>query len=242
MFNNSGISLFKALMIIISTVVMPISGKGQDKLYPPSVEIEDNSLYKFIIELTLAVGKKDSAFIIHHMTSDMMNSFGGDGGINEFREYWHNLEADSDFWPLAERLLKLGGGKYLSSTRQYSIPYSYSVWDSLSQNYDPFTHSTIIGNGVNVRDSPNINTSTIIGQLSYDVVINDWDKTANSKKEHQVIEKSYTGSYQWEYVCTLDNSICGYVYWKYIQSPIDYRMGFIKVDNDWKISFLVAGD
>lgn len=224
------------------TIMISNYGIGQTKLYPPTVKINDHSLYKFIIELTLAIGKKDSAFVTHHMTSNMMNSFGGDGGIDEFREYWNNLDTNSDFWPLAERFLKIGGGKYVPGSDQYVVPYSFSDWDTLNETYDPFTHSIIIGKNVNVRNSPNITNSSIIGQLSYDVVRNDWEKTASSVNEHQVIEENYTGSYQWEYICTLDGDICGYINWKYIMSPLDYRLGFVKVDNKWKISFLVGGD
>ncbi|MEM8897963.1 MAG: hypothetical protein AAGC85_07650, partial [Bacteroidota bacterium] len=54
---------------------------GQPKFTPPSQEISDPELKQFLEALEQAIKRKDKEFILENMSSNMMNSFGGDGGI-----------------------------------------------------------------------------------------------------------------------------------------------------------------
>ena len=215
---------------------------SQERLYPPTVEISDNSLWKFLTELTLAVGKRDEAFITNHLSPKIINSFGGNGGIDEFLAKWKLGDKDSRFWGIVERLLTLGGSKYIENSNTYSIPYIYTDWNKLENNYDGFFHSLIVGNNVNVRDAPNIRTSKVLGQFSHEVVKLPANKSFETRDQHQHIDPNPMGGYSWQYVCSLNDELCGFVYWKYVVSPIGYRMGFEKINGKWLIIFLVAGD
>lgn len=231
------------ITLTVLTLLFTVISQGQTTLFPPTVDISDYTLSKFMTELTLAVGKKDKKFIIEHMSPKMLNSFGGNGGIEEFKEFWKwGNEEDSKFWKIAERLLILGGSKYIEGSNSYAIPFVYTDWSKLVNNYDAFEHSLIVGTEVNVRDTPNIATSKILGQLNYDIVKRPGNKSYETRDEHQVIEPNFMGGYSWEYICRLDDKLCGFVYWKYVISPIGYRMGFIKKNEKWMIKFLVAGD
>ena len=147
-------------------------------------------------------------------------------------------DPNSRFWLVVERLLILGGGKYEEGSNEYYLPFVFINWG----DYDSYEYSLITGTNVNVRDKPNLTHSKIIGQLSYDIVKEDWVKTQETQDQHQLIKKNYMRSYSWEYVCTLDKSLCGFVYWEYVTSPIDYRMGLVKEKGKWMIRFLLAGD
>ncbi len=215
---------------------------SQPKMYPPTAEISDYTLSKFLTEFTLAVGKKDKSWILENMSSSMTNSWGGEGGIEEFKEYWNFDDPKSRFWKVAEHLLILGGSKYHKESNSYWLPYTFTDWDKLKGNYEPYEHSLITGTKVNVRNEPNITTSKVVAQLNYDIVQLPINKSYETKDQHQEIEPNYMGGLSWEYICTLDNKICGFVYWKFVTSPIGYRLGLTKTNSQWKITHLVAGD
>ena len=81
--------LFLLILFVTGTTL------AQGKLTPYDNVSLPAGLEEFIVNLENAVDQKDKKFIINHMSANMMNSFGGDGGINEFKEYWN---WDSDSW------------------------------------------------------------------------------------------------------------------------------------------------
>lgn len=216
-----------ALVLLLCLSAWKIS--AQDILQPPRIEISDHSLSKFLTELTLAVGKKDKDFILSHMNPNMLNSFGGDGGIEEFKMFWDFDDENTKFWGTVERILRLGGSSYTGENNYYTIPYVFTDWPD---TIDAFEHYAIIGENVNIRNAPNIENTEVIGQLSYHIV-QHLDTTATEEDQN---------GFRWYHVATMDNSLSGYVYGKYVVSPIDYRMGFEKTEKGWIISLLVAGD
>ncbi len=201
---------------------------GQEKLLPPKMEINNPILDKFITELKIAVKNKDKEYIINILDPDILISFGSNGGIEEFKNYW-DLSSDGDFWKLMERLLKLGGGKPQSDDF-YTIPYVFSYWPE-DEKYDAFKHMAITGTQVNVHDKPGLKNSKVIGQVSYDIVKVDYEKSFTS----------LDGSI-WYYVENLDGKLKGFVFEDYIWSPIGYRANFEFIDDEWKMTVLVSGD
>ena len=202
---------------------------GQGKMPPPKMEINDPGLNEFISELKSAVAKKDKEYIIGVLSPNILNSFGGNGGIAEFKSYWNWSSEDSTFWNIMDKLLELGGGKY-QANGQYIVPYVYTDWPD-DEQYDAFEQMVITGTHVNVRDKPDLKESKVVGQYSYDIV----------KVDHERSVPSYEETI-WYYTESLDGKLKGYVFWKYIWSPIDYRASFEFIDQEWKITFLVAGD
>lgn len=220
--------MMKNLLLGLFCSLLTFQVAAQGEFYPPNPNITDFTLSKFLTELTLAVGKKDKTFILEHLDPNILNSFGGDGGIKEFKEYWNFKENDPRFWETMEQLLLIGGPKYEEGSNEYYIPYTFTDWP---EKYDAFEHYLVLGTNVNLRDKPNLQDSEVIGQLSYQIVkynAPDWEE-----------QRKYP---QWKNVSTIDGQLTGYVFDTFLVSPISYRMGFSKTAKGWAITMMVAGD
>lgn len=205
------------------------SSFGQKKLLPPKMEINDPVLKEFISNLKDAVKKKDKEYILSILSSDILVSFGGNGGIKEFKSHWDWSSDDSSFWIIMDKILRLGGEKY-QGDGLYSIPYVFSNWPR-DENYDAFEYMAITGTNVNVRINPELKTSEVVGQFSYDIVKVDYEKSISAFDEPI-----------WYYAESLDGKLKGYVFWEYIWSPVGYRATFEFIENAWKMTVLVGGD
>lgn len=237
--------MLKTIISIYIFITPIITVIGQSKLKPLDPNITDLSLVKFIEDLNLAVENKDEAFILSHLDTEIMNSFGGNGGIEEFKDYWSWNSGETGFWLVMKKILSLGGGKYVEGV-SYSMPYVFSDWPE-NTNYDPYTYMAITGSNVNVRDTPSLTDSQVLGQFTYDIVKVDYDKSYPSYEQHKKERK--TGLYndvigykRWFYSESVDGNLKGYVYRDFIWSPIGYRIGFYKIEGEWKITSLLAGD
>tara|TARA_R110000751_G_scaffold62520_5_gene129038 strand:+ start:58599 stop:59306 length:708 start_codon:yes stop_codon:yes gene_type:complete len=213
---------------IICFISLQLSAQGE--FYPPKVEISDYTLSKFLTELTLAVGKKDKDFILEHLDPHILNSFGGNGGIEEFKMYWKFNDDSTNFWEVVENILLIGGPSFDGSSdkNSYYLPFTFTNWP---EQYDAFEHYLVYGTNVNVRDQPSTTNSEVLGQLSYQIV-------QITNPEGEMLSENN----DWLHITTVDNKLSGYVYRKFLISPIGYRMGFTKTENGWKINMLVAGD
>lgn len=82
----------------------------------------------------------------------------------------------------------------------------------------------------------------MVGQFSYDIVKVDYEKSFPSFGEAKIEGVTYIGTKLWYYTESLDGKLKGFVFWDYIWSPIGYRANFEFIDNEWKMTVLVAGD
>jgi hypothetical protein len=216
-------------IIFISLFFMINSSFGQEKLLPSKIKIDDPVLKKFITNLKDAVKNKNKEYIISILSSTILVSHGGDGGNEEFKSHWNWSSDDSPFWSTMNKLLQLGSGKH-NDDGFYSIPYVSSDWPG-HEKYDVFEHMAITGNNVNVLNNPDLKTSKVIGQYSYDIVKVDYNKSIPA------FDKAI-----WYYTKSLDGKLKGYVFWKNIWSPIGYRATFEFINNEWKMTILIQGD
>lgn len=214
-------------------------GICQAKLEPPIHHISDPSLAEFLRDLEDAIYVKDKEFIIGNLNPQIQNSFGGDGGIDEFKQYWNWDSESSKFWNLMTKLLELGGGEF-NGGDTYRIPYVNSMWPSHDE-FDVFEHMAITGSNVNVRENPSIESPTT-AQLNYDIVTVNYNKSHPPFNSPKINGVKYIGSKEWYYIESVDKSIQGYVNWNYIWSPVGYRLGLYKKNDKWLISSLIAGD
>jgi len=221
-----------AFFIVTSTIY------SQNQLIPKTPNISDPSLQKFIVEFSKAIKNKDEIFILNSLSENIKVSFDGSNGIKAFKNYWKWNTDNSKFWLISEKILALGGGDD-SSSNHYSLPYVFSNWPD-NEKLDPYTFMAITGNHVNVRDLASLKNSNVIGQFNYDIVKVNYDKTFNSSSNLK--NTNILGGNLWYFVESLDQKTKGYVYWDYIWSPIDYRIGFEKINDKWKISYMIAGD
>ncbi len=215
--------------ILLSTcfLIFGLTCFGQQ--FTPKIDTPKSDLAIFLAELDTALQHKDSDFIYGMLASDIMNGFGGNGGIAEFKEYWNNLNTNSAFWAIMPQILKFGGN-YEEDNTVYTVPYVFSNWPG-HETYNVFEHLAVTGTKVNVRDKPNTETSTVLGQLSYCIVKFDYDRT------EELGELS-----SWSYVMSTNSNLEGYMHNDYLWSPINYRASFHKINGQWKLTYLVAGD
>jgi hypothetical protein len=210
---------------------------AQPSKFPPINDIgKDKSLVAFVNQLKVAVKKKDKVFLISALDEKVMNGFGGDGGIAEFKEYWDWPQDTLSVWHTLEHILNIGGAftddsrKDPKSRYLYVFPYVHNV--DLNSPDDSFQVGVITGQNVNLREKPDLKAK-VITQLTHDVI---WYEGKNHGKNP-------VGDPEWYLIETMDHKKKGWVFWKYVYSPVDYRLFLFKnKKGEWKISTFLEGD
>ncbi len=186
------------------------------KLTPVDEATTDPSLVAFRDELLAAVRRRDVDAVVALADPKVRTSFGNGGGAEELRRKLRDGELMKDL----EQILPLGG-KFVgpADQRTFWAPYVYSAWPD---RHDAFQSLAIVGENVPLRDAPN-SDAQVIATLSYDIV-------AHQKREGE-----------WFQVKTADGRT-GWVEHAFVVSPVGYRAGFSKIDGQWRMRALVAGD
>ncbi|RJP20754.1 MAG: hypothetical protein C4527_24680 [Candidatus Omnitrophota bacterium] len=215
--------------LLIGCVSTPDRDDKSVKLYPTDESAWDSSFHAFRKKLDQALAQKDAVFIESILTTDVLSSFGGDGGVAEFKEHYKIAQSDSEFWEIMRECLRLGGTfQYYGDGQKYFVaPY---VFSRFPKEFDAFFYAAIIKKAVPMRILPD-DRAKIIHFLSYDVV-----KTAEEGRMELIEEKN-------GYV--KNTTLAGEKGWvrrEEIRSPIDYRVLFKLIDGQWKLSSLVNGD
>lgn len=189
-------------------------------LLPVDDAIADAGFLSFRATLLRAIDRKDKAFILSIVSPRILNSFGGDGGIEEFEESSRLDDPDSWFWKEFGTVMRLGGS--FASPDSFSAPYTWANWP---KSLDAFGNLAVIGRDVNVRAAPTMD-SPVIATVSYTTL-------------------PHVGAYrqgsEWAYV-GLDDGLAGYIHRTFVRSPIDYRAFFSRRDGRWWLDAFVSGD
>ena len=210
----------KLLILLVSISCPAVAQVG--KLYPFDDGPKDPSFQAFRARLIEAAKNRDAKFVLSILDPKITNSFGGDGGVKEFKEMWEPDNPNSELWGVLVKILSMGGS---FSKNEFCAPYVFSKFPEL----DTFEHSAIIGEQVRVREQPDL-TSPVIASLSYDIVTIT-DPFEPIKKD----ERSWIA-------IKLSNGKTGFVSEQFIRSPSDYRACFTKKNGKWRMTTLVAGD
>lgn len=186
------------------------------KLMPVDEATSDPSLVAFRNDLLTAVRRGDVEAVVALADPKIRTSFGNGGGAEELRR---RLK-EGPLMKELERLLPLGG-KFVGEgeSRSFWAPYVYSAWPD---RHDAFESLAVIGENVPLRESPDAN-ARVIATLSHDIV-------AREKQQGD-----------WQQVKTADGR-SGWVETRSVLSPVGYRAGFMKLDGQWRMNALVAGD
>lgn len=191
-----------------------------------------------------AVFRKDAGFLLSTVDPDIRLSFGDAHGLQDFKTMWKPEDPGSYIWPLLSKLISLGGVKsnYGTTGDCYVFPYVFDITYPSGQNdLDGFNTLVVTGNNVNVREKPAIDAPRS-GQLSYELVKVDYEKSYPPFEDKPLKELTYFGPKEWYYISTPDGKINGYIYHEYVWSPVDYRLFLEKQNGNWKIVCLIAGD
>jgi hypothetical protein len=149
------------LLILLVSISCPAMAQVS-KLYPVDEGSKDPSFQAFRDKLIEAAKNRDAKYILSILDPNILNSFGGNGGVKEFKEQWKLDNPNSELWGVLGKILSMGGS---FSKNEFCAPYVFSKFPEL----DPFEHSAIIGEQVRVREQPDL-TSPVIASLSYDIV------------------------------------------------------------------------
>lgn len=232
--------MWRCLVLAFLAAASPAASAQVGTLRPVDEAAEDPSLLLFRLRMIEAVAARDTAFVYDHLWGAVQNSFGGEGGVAEFRAMWRPGDPDSDLWPTLATVLG-GGGTYVrdgqapfpdggASTASFYAPYWAAAFPA---DLDAFGYGVIIGEGVRVRAAPSTDAG-VLGALSYDVVrVLDFFPHL-SGPEGAVPEG-------WVQVELADGR-AGYVDERYVGSAVGWRAVFHEVDGRWVVTSLLAGD
>ena len=220
-------------LILLLLVNCPCDAAARTRrLYPVDEGVKDASFARFRRELRAAVKRRDTQFVLRILDPAIMNSFGGNCGVADFREQWHPERPRSELWPTLDEILSLGGSFSVGESasccdpnatgvvREFCAPYVFSCFPDDLEGYE---YMAITGRSVRLRQKPSLR-SRVIGTLTYEIV-------------------RYSGeeSGRWVGIVTCGGRH-GYVSARYVRSPIDYRARFGQVKGHWVMKALVAGD
>jgi hypothetical protein len=187
---------------------------------PVDEAVTDPDFFLFRARLQTALANHDTAEVMRAVDPGILNSFGGDGGRDEFRERWRlNTPDKSQLWGALGFVLALGG-RFLQDSAFYA-PYLFHN----PAGADGFETLIVLGSNVPVHAGPG-RSYGVIDTVSFEAVTK-WR------------EKSTTSG--WEPIKTSDGKP-GWVVQRHLRSPIDYRAGFVRRDGRWWLRALVAGD
>ena len=222
--------------LLVTFSLSPVSGQISEsqknyraqRLRPIDEGQQDPSFRAFRQKLLEAISRKDAKFLLSIVDPNIQISFGGEEGIQAFRELWKPEDANSEVWNTLAQLLRLGG-TFGESKNEFWAPY---VFSRFPDDYDGFDFSAIIAKDVRVRREPN-DKAPMITSLSYDIVLN---LSGSDSPE----AKNKTNP-PWVRI-RLPDGREGFVGAQFIRSPTDYRAGFKKAGGKWLLTHLVAGD
>ena len=179
----------------------------------------DPDFFLFRARVQAALAAHDTAEIMRIVDPGILNSFGGNGGRDEFREHWRlgNPET-SQLWGVLGFVLALGG-RFLEDSVFYA-PYLFH-----GVSGDGFEALAVLGSNVTLHAGPG-SAFGVMDTLSFEEVTK-WR------------EKSTTGA--WEPIKTSKGKT-GWAPQRHLRSPIDYRAGFVRRQGRWWLRALVAGD
>ncbi len=219
------------VFLFLFFIVFGFSGLSAQERYVKPVDEakKDASFFAFRTKLIEAAKKGDAKFVLSILDRDIKNSFGGDGGIEEFKERWKINGSDSEFWNEFLPVIT-GGGKFIKegNTKLFFAPY---VFTSFPEDLDAFNNGVIFGNKVKLRSKPDMNSSVVAASLSYNIV-----EILESIKPGVNAQKA-----TWYEIKTLGGKR-GFVKAEFFRSPVDYRAGFEKKGGKWKMTAFIAGD
>ncbi|HEX7295579.1 MAG TPA: SH3 domain-containing protein [Pyrinomonadaceae bacterium] len=218
--------ILTTFLILMSAFVVDVSAQVT-KLYPVDEAAKEPTFFTFRARLIQAVQRRDAAYLLSILSPKIENSFGGGGGIEEFKTMWKPERAQSEVWIELATALSLGGA--FGKDGAFSAPYVFAKWPEDS-SIDVFGSGAIIGENVRVRAAPQI-TSSVMRTLSFDIVeVPDWQRNkARGEKRDWIKVKLADGQ-------------SGYVAEEFIRSGIDYRAVFEKTDGRWLMTAFIAGD
>ncbi|MGH7591570.1 MAG: hypothetical protein ACREL2_09030, partial [Gemmatimonadales bacterium] len=109
------------LAVLLFRAATPGWARQVNTLLPVDEARRDPSLTVFRAKLVRAVETRDTAFVLSVLAPNVTNSFGGDGGVDEFRHRWQLAAGGPQLWATLHDILT-HGGSFLNDSL-FEAPY-----------------------------------------------------------------------------------------------------------------------
>lgn len=209
-------------------------GAASYKAFPlkPADESASQADFKAFHDKFLGVVKnKDTTALLELVDPNIKVGYGAEEGVAAFKRHWKldQSPADSPLWAKLGRILEMGG---VFQKDTFVSPYLLPNWPS---QFKKSEYGAITGKNVNVRSRPAAD-APVVKQSSYDIVRFLFDSFSAAPT-------TTINGETWSWVkIALPNGAEGYVWGKFFYGPLDYRAGFRKVGDGWKMTYLVSGE
>ncbi len=204
-----------------------VSEEKGDQLLPVDEASKDPSFAQYRAQLIRAVEAKNETELMPLLDSSIHLSFGGSGGLADFRRMWKPQDKNSPLWQKLGWVLAHGGSfRAEGNDKNFWAPYVYSTWPQSGP--DAFEYAAATGSRVLVFAKADT-TSMVVITLNFHYV------------------KSLDGGHLRELAPSFvkvqtSSGRIGYVKSSQIRSQIDYRAGFNKINGRWRMTAFIAGD
>jgi hypothetical protein len=225
-------SLAFLLVILAFGTAETHRAQGVRTLKPVDEAPLDPEFLAFRTRLQAAVSNHDAVALMDVVHAEIKNGFGGDDGINAFKQMWRPEDPKSELWIQLGTVLGLGGSfdgpagpARPASPSEFTAPYIFSKWPS---GVDSFDFVAVTGAEVRLRAEPS-SDAPVIGTVSYALLQLDTDFDST-----RIVPDEWT--------TVKFNGKKGYIASRFVRSPIDYRARFSRLNGTWKLTFFLAGD
>ena len=210
--------------MLLCLAASPASAQAPRRLVPVDEAGSDPSFASFRQGLREIVRRRDLPALLKIVSHDVRGT-GGSDGIEEFKMSWNVESADSPLWPTLQRILALGGTfAARNGIHEFDAPYVASRWP---EDLEPGDYVAITGPRVLVR-TPGPRSSAILAALSYAIV----RRGAESGEPKAGVP----------FPIVLPDGRTGVVDGMFVWSPLDYRAGFRKTPEGWRLIHILTGE
>ena len=191
------------------------------QLLPVDEASRQPEFFTFRARLQTAVAARDADAVVAMADPNIKLGFGGDDGAELLRASLMAADA-APYWREIASVLALGGA--FKGDDSFRAPYFFAKWPD---GADGFECGVIVGRSVNVRREPRADAA-VVASASYDIVQHMVAGAGNPPEGWAAVE--------------LSNGTKGFVRADFLGGPTGLRALFNRVNGQWRLTALVAGD
>ncbi len=215
--------VLRGLLLTVLPLIATAMLAQQVAIAPVDEAPSNPDFLAFRTRLLNTIARHDTDSLLAVVHPEIKAGFGGEEGIEAFKDMWNIAETKSEIWEKLGAVLALGGT--FDSPDEFTAPYTFSRWPG---DVDPFDYVAVTGSNVRIRKepAPDAPILTSVGYLSL-------------KLDEEALQTDWT---QKDWTSVQINGQKGYIATRFIRSPIDYRARFSRVDGRWQLTMFLSGD
>lgn len=201
-------------------------GKGYQLMRFPSPPEHPPEVTELVDKLKAVVRTRDAEKLQALLDPEVIFSFAERGSVTGFSEHWSLGEnpEKSEIWEHLDKLFRLPPA-YLAPDREIVFPYFAADWP---EGMDPADYQVVITAEAMLHAGPSP-FAPLTGRLPVGSAIKIVNSPIARSESHWLYAETHEGDF-------------GYLPRHHARSVLDFRLGVAKTDDDWRITFLIAGD